>query len=393
MSGKAIIAGGGIGGLAAALAISRAGWRVQLIERNPNFSEFGAGVQLGPNVTRVLQRWGLNEALGEVAAYPDRLHVFHAVSGREIGMLRLGKDSVEKYGAPYAALHRADLQQLLLQAVQRAGVQTELNQSLASYEELPASIRIQTKQGMMLQGDALIGADGLWSRVRELMLADGQPRPTGHLAYRALLLQTHLPEHLKSQQVKVWLGPHLHVVQYPVRRGEWLNVVVIAHGKVSTDLQGWDHDTTTESLHQVTSGTHPHLQDLIKATTNWRLWSLCDRRPMQSASEHACVRVALVGDAAHPMRPYLAQGAGMAIEDADCLGQLMCEAASSINIDVPGLLKRYANSRWQRNARVQKRALRNGRIFHLTGLASRGRDLSISLLGERLLDMPWLYRG
>ncbi len=393
MSGKAIIAGGGIGGLAAALAISRAGWQAQLIERNPIFSEFGAGVQLGPNVTRVLQRWGLIEALNEVAAYPDRLQIFHAVSGHEIGLLRLGKDSVEKYGAPYAAIHRADLQQLLLQAVRQAGVQTDLNQALASYEDLPGLIRVQTKQGMMLQGDALIGADGLWSHVRELMLGDGQPRPTGHLAYRALLPQTQLPTHLKSQQVKVWLGANLHIVQYPVRQGDWLNVVVIAHGKVSTDLQSWDHDTTTETLRQVISGTHPHLQDLINSTGNWRLWSLCDRRPMQGAFEHACGRVALLGDAAHPMRPYLAQGAGMAIEDADCLGQLMLEAAPNINTDVTGLLKRYANSRWQRNSRVQKRALRNGSIFHLTGLASWGRDLSIRLLGERLLDMPWLYRG
>ncbi|MDB5928927.1 MAG: monooxygenase, FAD-binding protein, partial [Polaromonas sp.] len=249
-----------------------------------------------------------------------------------------------------------------------------------------------------VEGDVLIGADGLWSRVRQLMLGDRPPRATGHLAYRAMVRQASLPEALRSQQVTAWLGPRLHVVQYPVRGGEWLNVVFIVQGKIVDDLQNWDHGANGLELQGALQGTAAPLRELIEAVTQggsraspaWRLWALCDRPPLSGAHQQARGRVALLGDAAHPMRPYLAQGAGMAIEDAAELGSALAQALDPA-LDVPTLLQRYALNRWQRNARVQARSERNGRIFHAEGLLRWGRDLSMRLLGDKVLDVPWLY--
>jgi len=397
---QALVAGGGIGGLAAALAASRAGWEVQLYERAPAFSEVGAGVQLGPNVVRLLHGWGLKDALARVAAFPERLQARDAVSGRELGVLPLGERALQKYGAPYVTLHRADLHGLLLHAVQAASsVRLNLDSAVAGYSDNGRRVTVQT-QGLTpslaleTEGDALIGADGLWSRVRQQMLNDAPPRVTGHLAYRAMLAQTQLPPPLRSQQVTVWLGPRLHVVQYPVRGGEWLNVVVFVEGQVAGDLQNWDHSANTAPLQAATRHTAPPLRELLQAVTNqaqgWRLWALADRAPLRGAHQQAQGRVALLGDAAHPMRPYLAQGAGMAIEDAAELGRVLAQALDPA-VDVPAMLQRYAQNRWQRNARVQARSQRNGQIFHAQGPLRWARDASMKLLGDKVMDLPWLY--
>ncbi|MCF8209843.1 MAG: FAD-dependent monooxygenase, partial [Rhodoferax sp.] len=217
----------------------------------------------------------------------------------------------------------------------------------------------------------------------------GGPRVSGHLAYRAMVEQKFLPENLRSQLVTAWLGPRLHVVQYPVRQGAWLNVVAIVHGQVSGDMQDWDHRANAMDLRAALAGTCADLRELIAAIDAWRLWPLCDRPPMAGAQEQAQGRVALLGDAAHPMRPYMAQGAGMAIEDAACLQQVL----GLPDLSMEQRLKTYAQRRWQRNAQVQTRSIRNGEIFHATGVVRWGRDLSLKVLGERLLDVPWLYRG
>ncbi|MGJ4748598.1 FAD-dependent monooxygenase, partial [Leptospira sp. SA-E8] len=199
--------------------------------------------------------------------------------------------------------------------------------------------------------------------------------------------------------VTVWLGPKLHVVSYPVRGGESLNVVAIVQNSrqelMHGALEDWDHAANAEDLRSHLAHAHPALQDLIAAIPAWRLWMLCDRRPLDDARQMAHGRVALVGDAAHPMLPYLAQGAGMAIEDAAELERLFAQAAEVGGkvLDLPVLLHRYALNRWQRNARVQQRAIRNGNIFHLSGPMAWARDSAMRLLGERLLDLPWLYRG
>ena len=394
MTKQVLIAGGGIGGLAAALACSRAGWQARVFERASEFSEVGAGIQMGPNVVRVLNSWDLAQGLASVAAFPESLQARDAVSGAELGVLRLGAVAVQRYGAPYATIHRADLHRLLLQTLQqREGVRLRLSQTVDSFAECDDVVLLRTGEGLEVEGDALIGADGLWSRVREQLLNDGPPRVTGHLAYRALVPQHSLPQHLRSQQITVWLGPKLHVVQYPVCRGEWLNVVAIVQGRFDGDLQSWDHSGThAGELRAVLAGACFALQALVEAVPEWRLWALCDRPPLAGAAEMALGHVALLGDAAHPMRPYLAQGAGMAIEDAAQLGQVLARSIDGI-ADVPSQLGSYAKSRWRRNARVQQRSIRNGKIFHLEGAARLARDTALKWLGERLLDVPWLYGG
>ena len=393
MTQQALVAGGGIGGLAAALACARAGWEVRLYERAAAYAEAGAGIQLGPNVVRVLHERGLAGALDAVAAQPARLQVRSAMTGRELGVLPLGPVFAQRYGAPYLTIHRSDLHAVLLGAVRaQAGVALHTGRSVQGLSRDEHAVTVRFENGVPAQGDLLVGADGLWSGVRQSLLADGPPRPTGHLAYRTLARQGSLPAHFQSHQITVWLGPRLHVVQYPVQRGEGLNVVVIIHGSHAQPgalAQGWDHEAHASGLRQALSGTCTPLQNLIHAMGEWRLWALYDRAPMQGADAQAQGRVALLGDAAHPMRPYLAQGAGMAIEDAAELGR----ALAMTDIEVPLRLRRYALNRWQRNARVQRRALRNGNIFHASGPVRWGRDVMLRLLGERLLDVPWLYRG
>lgn len=398
MKERVLVIGGGIGGLAAALACARAGTDVDLFERAREFSEVGAGIQLGPNVVKILHGWGLKDALAGVAAFPDRLQVRSALCGTELGVLRLGAVAMQRYGSPYATIHRTDLHRLLLATLKmQTGVQLNVASPVDRFMQHADSVTLHTADGREAQGDLLVGADGLWSRVRQQLLQDGAPHATGHLAYRALIPQASLPERLRSQQVTAWLGPQLHVVQYPVRRGEWLNVVAIVHGRMHGDAQYWDHSANPARLRSAMTQTCAPLQDLIQAIEHWRLWALSIRPPMRGPQEQATGRVALLGDAAHPMLPYLAQGAGMAIEDAAELGQLLGQSGAAQPLapsrDLPALLARYAARRWQRNARVQARAIRNGTIFHATGPLRWGRDAAMKLLGERLLDLPWLYRG
>ncbi len=396
MHKQAVIAGGGIGGLAAALAASRAGWDVRLLEREPLFSEVGAGIQLGPNVVRVLLDWGLANPLRAVVAAPERLQVRSAISGKTLAELPLGNAITQRYGAPYLTVHRADLQELLFRAVhQHVDVKLHLRRPLLSFHQTAQAVSVRAEGGPEIEADVLVGADGLWSTVRQQLLGDGLPRRTGHVAYRALLPQLQLPEALRSQQITVWLGPRMHVVQYPVRRGELLNVVALIEGEVNKPTDLWDHDVDAAALNQLTAameGSCIGLRDLVQAVAEWRRWELHARDPLQGPHQQALGRVALLGDAAHPMLPYLAQGAGMAIEDAAALGQSLAQARE-LAIELPTMLQRYALNRWQRNARVQARALRNGRIFHAQGLMRWGRDMSLRLLGEKLLDMPWLYRA
>jgi salicylate hydroxylase len=334
----------------------------------------------------------LGAALSQVAAFPEQLQARDAQSGQVLGRLTLGDRAQARYGAPYATIHRADLQGLLHRAAQSAGVDLLLGQTVQSWQGSEAALQVNTAQGLSLQASALIGADGVWSAVRQQLLGDAPARFTGHLAYRALVAQADLPEHLRSDQITVWLGPRLHVVHYPVRSGQWLNLVAIVHGvkpEQAQEAQGWDQAGPTQALMQAMGVVGHDLHERLASVPAWRQWALHDRAPLSASRQMAQGRVALLGDAAHPMRPYLAQGAGMAIEDAQALSQCLSGGGAS----VPDQLQAYAEQRWARNARVQARAIRNGRIFHAQTWVAQARNLSMRFLGERVMDVPWLYGG
>jgi salicylate hydroxylase len=393
MTMELVIAGGGIGGLAAAVAARRAGWEARLVEQAAEFSEVGAGLQLGPNATRRLAAWGLlTPAFVAQCAFPQRLRVRDAHDGAELAAMALGPEIEQRYGAPYLTLHRADLQQLLLQAAQQAGTRLHTGSRVVSVAEHADAVNAVLDDGRRIEADAAVAADGVWSALRTQLLADGAAPATGHLAYRTLVPMGDVPAASRTPEVCAWLGPRMHLVNYPVRGGDWMNVVCVVQGELPADPHGWDHAAAVADLQRAAGPLAAPLRALIEAAPQWRLWALHDRAPVSGAQQMAQGRIALLGDAAHPMRPYLAQGAAMAIEDAGELQRVLA-VADGRTIDVPTALKRYALGRWQRCARVQARSQRNGRIFHATGALRLARNTALRLLGAKLLDVPWLYRA
>jgi len=390
-----IIVGGGIGGLAAALACGQAGARPQVLERAATFTEVGAGIQLGPNVTRTLHAWDLAEDLKEIGFTPHRLEAKDTQTGQVIGSLRLGQRSLDAYGAPYVTVHRADLHRVLLQKIIGSGlaelrldsevqaVQQNADGIQISGTNLPASLTEFSKSA------AMVGADGLWSKMRQFVVPPTAPRVTGLLAYRALIPMQSVPEKLRLQDVNVWVGPRVHAVLYPVKCGEYLNLVVVVQGPPPASLDEWDHAGNKQDLEAAMGPIHADLRNMLAAVPAWRLWPLCDRPPIKGPHEMAKGRIALLGDAAHPMRPFLAQGAGMAIEDAAELARSWARA----DLQVEDRLQMFAQARWARNAQVQQRSIRNGQIFHLQGPLRWGRNVAMKLMGEPLMDVPWLYTG
>ena len=390
-----IIVGGGIGGLAAALACGQAGARPQVLERAATFSEVGAGIQMGPNVTRTLHAWGLAEDLQEIGFVPRKLDAKDIQTGQIIGTLRLGQRSLDTYGAPYYTVHRADLHRVLLKKIMSSGqAELRLDSEVQGLQQnadgiqisganLPASLT-ETSQSA-----AMVVADGLWSKTRQFVVPTTAPRVTGLSAYRALVPMQSIPEKLRLQDVNVWLGPRVHAVLYPVKCGEFLNLVVVVQGPPPASLDDWDHAGNKQDLEAAMGPIHANLRKLLEAVPAWRLWPLCDRPPIKGPHEMAKGRIALLGDAAHPMRPFLAQGAGMAIEDAAELARSWARA----DLQVEDRLQMYAQARWARNAQVQQRSIRNGQIFHLQGPLRWGRNVAMKVMGESLMDVPWLYAG
>jgi salicylate hydroxylase len=388
---RILIAGAGIGGLAAALACARHGCEVTVLEAAAEFGEVGAGIQLGPNAMKVLAALGLESQVHAVASFPESIVIADAASGQPISRMLLGNAVRERYGQAYASLHRADLHAILLDAARSAGVQLVVNQSLSKYEHSAQEIQ-RLDAHFPYKSDALIGADGLWSNVRAQMLQDGAPRATGHAAFRALLPASAMPEALRTPHVRTWWARDVHVVSYPIRQksgaGSLWNVVVLAEmsGRMES---GWSLSASHDDVMRLFKRTEPQLQALLDAggaqPNGWKRWNLFDREPLQ-APQMARGRVALLGDAAHPMLPYLAQGAAMALEDAWVVGESLSACS-----DVPLGLQRYAQSRASRNARVVHTARRNGRIFHLSGWVATARNAVLSLKGTQLVGMPWLY--
>ena len=360
--------GGGIGGLAAALALARKGRDVRVFEQGAEFKEIGAGIQLGPNVYRMFEALGLTAAIERYSVHPDNLVMMDAITGEEVIRLKVGTDAFrERFGGfRYGVIHRGDLHQVLLDAcVAEKRIELLTQKKGERFEDLRDRVRLHLDGGERVEGCALIGADGLWSRIRAQLLADGKPRVSGHIAYRAVLPRAEVPDDLWQNNVVLWAGPKTHLVHYPLRRGELYNLVAVFHS--DRYEEGWDVYGDADELRRKFANERPQVKRLLEKINVWKMWVLCDREPIR---HYAKGRVTLLGDAAHPMLQYLAQGANMAIEDAVVLAAY----AEISNWDFAQAFRWYEDARYLRNARVQTTARYYGDIYHAAGVVREVRN-------------------
>ncbi|MET8873190.1 3-hydroxybenzoate 6-monooxygenase [Nocardia sp. NPDC004604] len=381
-----IVIGGGIGGMSTALALAKTGRSVHLVEQAAEFGEVGAGLQVGPNVMRMFDRLGVLDAVTEIAFFPENLILRDAMDGSEVYRLPLDAAFRERFSYPYATIHRADLHAVLTEAC-RAQPQVRLQTGckIVSVEQTPDRVHAHTDEGQVLTGTALIGADGVWSGVRGIVLGDGEPRITGHVAYRAVLPMTEVPEHLRSNSVVLWAGPDLHMAHYPLRRGELFNMGAIFHSH--RFQRGANVFGDTEELHEHFSGVCEQVDTLLGKIDEWRMWVQRDRDPVDRWSFG---RITLLGDAAHPTLQYLAQGAGMAIEDAWTLAERLAQSP-----DVPTAFHEYEQRRVVRTGRVTLMSRLYGELYHASGVArSVRREMLDGWPVEAAREsFSWIYNG
>ncbi len=382
-SGRVLIAGGGIGGLTAALCLAEAGFEVALFERSAEFGEIGAGIQLSPNCTRVLHHLGLEPALAACAFLPEGGEFRAWKSGKVVGSSPLGQAVRDAYGFPYYHIHRGDLLHVLVEAAERnSAIELNTASEVTGFEQ-GSRVRAYVG-GTMHEGDALIGADGIHSEVRTGLFGTDAPRFTGNVAWRALVPTERLSKGLVRPMATAWWGPHKHFVHYYLRAGTLVNCVCVVE-KSGWEVESWTEPGELEELKRDFAGWHDEIQALIDNMDPNSLykWALHDRAPMPRWGEGA---VTLLGDACHPTLPFLAQGAAMAIEDAAVLA--CCLAADD---SVPAALKRYEDLRRRRTAGVQKGSRLNARLFHLTGIKAWLRNRAASRAGGRIAEGLFRY--
>ncbi len=380
-----LIVGGGIGGLAAALALARKGIRTQVIEQAAEFKEVGAGIQLGPNVFRMFEVLGLTDAVSRLAVFPEDLIMLDAISGEEVTRIPLDEGFRKKFIHPYALIYRPDLLNVLLEACRKSNlIELDTSQKVVAVDEAGGGVTARTEGGRSYGGAALIGADGLWSTIRQIVIGDGKPQVAGHITYRAVLPTKEMSEDLRRWAMAFWAGEKVHFVTYPLRGGELYNLVAVFHS--SRYEEGWDSFGDPAELRERFAKTCAPVRTLLEKIESWRMWVLCDRPPVKNWSRG---RVTLLGDAAHPMLQYLAQGACMAIEDAVCLSNKVEETGG----DYAAAFAAYQQARYLRTGRVQIMARVYGEFYHASGVA---RELRNMMLGARTPEqsfeaMEWLY--
>lgn len=384
-----VVAGGGIGGLSAALALARAGLPVTLLERAPAFGEVGAGLQLGPNAMRVLAGLGVAEAVAARGFRPVAATVRLGLSGREVFRMALGPAAVARWGAPYVQIHRADLVDILRAAAEAAGARLVPGQAVAGFRG-GAGLRVETAGGGEIAACALVGADGLLSATRTALFGPEAARFTGNVAWRATVPAARVPAGLAAPEATLWAGPGAHLVTYWLRGGSLLNLVAVTE-RADWTGEGWSEPGDPAALRAAFAGWHPAVTGLLAAVETCFLWALRDRAPLPRWGRG---RVTLLGDACHPMLPFLAQGAAMAIEDAAVLARCL----GAPGVETEAALARYEGLRRARTARVQRGARANARLFHLRHPLARAAAWAPAAAASRLAPglaagrFDWLYR-
>jgi salicylate hydroxylase len=382
-----LISGGGIGGLVTAYALARQGFPVRVFEQSPEFREVGAGIQLGPNIFRVLEKIGLKEAVLADAHRPPAQEMRDALTGKLITRIPLGTEFDARFGQPYAVSHRADILATFLAACQGSNLITlETSRRVDRFEQDDKGVTVTLENGERAEGRALIGCDGMWSSIRERIVGDGKPRVSGHIAYRAVLKREEVPDDLWRPDVVLWAGPRTHFVHYPLRRGELYNLVAVFHSDHYEE--GWNAEGSKEVMWQHFKKEVPQVQRMLERIETWRMWVLCDREPIKNWSQG---RVTLLGDAAHPMLQYLAQGACMATEDA----VVLAEKVKASPDDIPAAFEAYQQERYLRTGRTQVMARIYGEFYHARGVTAELRDIAVSgrTPAQSYDGIAWLYGG
>lgn len=379
-----IVIGGGIGGLAAALALTRSGHAVKVLEQASAMGEIGAGIQLGPNAFNAFDALGIGDKARGRAVFTDELAMYDAIDGSVVGRIPTGEAFRTRFGNPYAVIHRADFHLSLLEAVEeQVSVEFLTSTCVVSVEQADGGVIVYDQNGGTHRGAAVIAADGGKSVVREQYVAD-QARVTGHVVYRAVVDKDDFPEDLRWNTAALWAGPNCHLVHYPLRGGEQYNVVVTFH---SREEEEWGvRDGSKEEVESYFQDVCPRARQLIHLPKSWKRWATADREPIKQWSFG---RVTLLGDAAHPTTQYMAQGACMALEDAVTLGKALEHCSG----DIEEAFDLYQRSRATRTARIVLSAREMGRLYHAKGIE---RDIRNSLWAdrspERFYDaIEWLY--
>ena len=388
------VAGAGIGGLTAALALAARGFRVVVMEKAERLEEVGAGLQLSPNASRILTSLGLKDRLAARAVVPDAISVMSARAGGELIRLPLGEAASQRAGAPYWVIHRADLQSALAAQVEdHPDIELRLGCQFEDAAAHAKGLTVVQRSGNTRRQDlalALIGADGVWSTVRNHLFGDVQPQFSGLIAWRGTLEANQLPREYTARRVQLWMGPSAHLVAYPISGGRQINVVAIVPGQ--WNRPGWGAPGETNELKDTFAASRwpGPARMLINAVDTWRRWALFT---LPEGGDWSKGTIALLGDAVHAMLPFAAQGAGMAIEDAAVLAKALSEGQTDTADNIAAALKRYARLRRARVAQVQRTARRQGRLYHLTGPIALARDLTIRALGPQrmLARQSWIY--
>jgi salicylate hydroxylase len=387
------VAGAGIGGLTASLALAAQGFRVVVLEKASRLEEAGAGLQLSPNASRVLIGLGLQDRLAACAITPDAISLMSAQRGGEVIRMPLGEAASFGADAPYWVVHRADLQAALqAQVEENPDIELRLGCQFEDAVAHAKGLTVVQRSGMTRQQEVavgLIGADGIWSTVRHHLFPEVQPKFSGLIAWRGTLNATQLPREYTARRVQLWMGPRAHLVAYPISGAQQINVVAVVPG--TWNRPGWSAPgEVSEIKNAFASSRWPGpARMMIGAVDGWRKWALFT---VPEGGGWTSGAIALMGDAAHAMLPFAAQGAAMAIEDAAVLAKCL-GATGETGAGIPDALKRYARLRRARISRVQRAARRAGQIYHLTGAMALARDLTIKAMGARrmLARQDWIY--